>query len=375
MQTQRNQRLETVSRACALLKVFRDEEETLTLAELVARTGFEKTITFRLVHTLAEEGLLRRADRKRYAPNFRMLSQRTFRLGFAAQTGDSSFSAAVTESVRWAAEKNNVELIVLDNQYSAKAALRNARQLIAARVHLAIEFQTHEKVAPMVSSLFGAAGVPLIAVEIPHPGATYFGVDNYRVGIVAGNALVKWCRQNWGGEADEVLLLELGIAGSLPHLRLSGAEAAMRQSLSVTGKYRYLETRGEFMKAQEAVRKHLQSSSQRRTLIVGVNDPAVLGALRAFEEAGRAQHCAAVGLGAIPDACDELRRVGTRLVGSIAFFPERYGDDLIRLALDLLHGKGAPPAVYAQHRLITAQNVEQYYPALIERSGHAGEIR
>lgn len=373
MRASRQYRLETVSRACAVLKAFRSEEEPLTLSELTARTGMEKTIAFRLVHTLHEEGLLRRASGRRYLPAYRLLDQTRFRIGFAAQTGASPFSTAVTDSVRWAAEKSNIDLVVLDNQYSAKVALRNARALISAKVNLAIEFQTHEKAAPIVSSLFGAEGIPLIAVEIPHPGATYFGVDNYRAGMLAGSALAKWCKQHWNSEVDEVLLLELGIAGTLPHLRLSGAEAVLRQFISAGGRFRYIETRGEFPKAQEAVRKHLKGNKRSRTLIVGVNDPAVLGALRAFEEAGQADRCAAVGMGATPDSCVELRRPGTRLIGSVAFFPERYGADLIRLAVDILQGKPAPPAVYAQHRLITAQNVEQYYPAAIARSGQGGE--
>lgn len=373
MQTPGHYRLETVSRACAVLKAFCSEDEPLTLSELIARTGLEKTIVFRLVHTLAEEGLLRRTGGRRYMPGYRLLGRTRFRIGFAAQTGASPFSSAVTDSIRWAAEKNAVDLVVLDNRYSEKAALRNARALIAARVDLAIEFQTYEKAAPMVSSLFGAEGIPLIAVEIPHPGATYFGVDNYRAGMLAGSTLARWCKQRWNGDVDEVLLLELGIAGTLPHLRLSGAEAVLRASLVPGGRFRYIETRGEFGKAQEAVRKHLRDNKRHRTLIVGVNDPAVLGALRAFEEAGRAEWCSAVGMGAIPDACDELRRPATRLVGSVAFFPERYGEDLIRLAIDILQGKPAPPAVYAQHRLVTAQNVEQYYPAAIARSGQSGE--
>jgi ribose transport system substrate-binding protein len=87
-----------------------------------------------------------------------------------------------------------------------------------------------------------------------------------------------------------------------------------------------------------------------------------LGALRAFQEAGRTEHCAVMGQNASPEARSELREDGTRLIGSIGYFPERYGDDLIRLSLDILNQRQVPPAVFAQHKLVTAQNVDHYYP-------------
>jgi ribose transport system substrate-binding protein len=97
-------------------------------------------------------------------------------------------------------------------------------------------------------------------------------------------------------------------------------------------------------------------------LITGINDFAVLGALRAFDEAGRRDQCLAVGLAAIPEARQELRLPGTRLVASVGFFPERYGTTLVRLALDVLQHKSLPPAVYAPVELITPQNVDRFYP-------------
>jgi len=354
-------RLQTVRKACTLLKAFADEEERLTLAEISARTKVEKTIVFRLVHTLEEEGLLRKVDARHFCLNVRLMGGKRFRLGYAAQSSDSPFSAAVSDSLRRAAEKNNVDLIQVDNHYSAMAALKAAERLIAERVNIAIEFQTYAKVAPLISALFQTAGIPLIAVEIPHPGATFYGVDNYNVGRLAGQSLVRWAKKNWQGKAEQLLLLGLEIAGPLPQLRLSGAEAAIREALPAISRV-CLDTRGEFHRSFETIRKHLRLRPVLKTLIVGVNDPAVLGALRAFEEAGRSELCAVVGLGAIPDARMELRRPGSRLIGSIAFFPEHYGEDLLRLAIDLLHKKHVPPAAYARHQMVTPQLANQLYP-------------
>jgi ribose transport system substrate-binding protein len=57
-----------------------------------------------------------------------------------------------------------------------------------------------------------------------------------------------------------------------------------------------------------------------------------------------------------------MRRPESQLVGSVAFFPERYGECVISLALDKVQGKEIPPATFIKHRLITSDNVDKYYP-------------
>lgn len=353
--------LATVVRACDVLRAC---SEPRRIVDIVARTGLNRTVVFRIVHTLEACGFLRKAGKGVYQSNALPTEANAFRIGYAAQAENSPFSTAVTDGLRTAATRERIDLLVLNNCYSAKTALQNARLLVAERVDLAIEFQTLERIAPAISSLFYEAGIPLIAVEIPHAGATFYGADNYRVGLSAGRALGKWAKQNWQGVVQEVFLMELGVAGSLPQLRLSGAIAGIQEVLPELPiqAFQRIECGGTFGRAFDAARKKLRHTPERQTLIAGVNDPSVLGAIRAFEEAGRATSCAGFGLGAIPEARAELRSFHSRLIGTIAFFPERYGIDLIRLALDILHHKPAPPALYARHHLVTRENVNELYP-------------
>jgi ribose transport system substrate-binding protein len=355
-------KLETVTRACAILREFSDTQRAMTLGEVVERTGLERTIVFRLLRTLEEEGLLRRPEGRRYISNVSILTQKRFRIGYASQCNDS-FSKAVTQGIRWAAERNQVDLIEVENLYNAKTALRNAQRLAEQKVDLAIEFQVHERIGPQLSSIYERSSIPVIAVEVPQPGAIFFGIDNYSVGQLAGKALVKAAQQYWHGEIEELLMLDLEIAGSLPHLRISGAESIVRKTLPGSYQILHLDSRGEMERSFELVRRHMQFSPKRKTLICGVNDLAVLGALRAFAEVGRNDYCLALGVGAFPEARKELRSPHTRMIGSIATFPERYGENLIHIALDLLRGKPVPPAVYAPIQLITPQNIEKFYPS------------
>jgi len=367
--------LETVTRACEVLRLFRDERHDLTLAEVTEMSGIEKTAAFRLLHTLEASGFLRRVEGRRYRSNITIRSRRTVRIGYAAQASNTPFSDAVTRGIRGAAAKHEFDLIELDNRYSASSALRNAERLVAERVDLAIEFQTYERLGARIGTKFTDAGIPLIAIDIPHPGATYYGIDNFRVGHLIGQTLVRAARSLWHGEVDEVVLLEESAAGSLPRLRLEGAERTIREALPGTGRTVHLNTRGDFETGQDAVRRHLRNTAAKRTLLASINDPTILGALRAFQEAGRQDLCAAVGVGAVPEAREEIRRTDSRLIGSVAVFPERYGQAIMEIAHDLLQGRNVPPAHYAEHELITAQNINSVYasdflvgPAILARS-------
>lgn len=356
--------LETVARACEVLKCFPDHQTELKLKEIVRKTGLNPTIAFRLVHTLSAVGILERGTNLAYSSHFSVKGNAQFRIGYAAQADEDSFSAVVSAGIRMAAARQNIELIALNNSYSASLALRNAKKLAESGVGLVLDFQTHSKIAPAISAVFREIGVPLIAIEIPHPDAVFYGADNYRIGLLAGNILGKWAKEQWKSKVQRVLLLKAEAAGPLPQLRLSGAQVGIREVLPhlEESAFTLLETKWDFLRAFEAVRRYLRRVPREATLITGINDMTVLGALRAFEEAGRSQDCVAVSLGGIPDARAELRRRGTRLIASVAFFPERYGDDIIRLALEILHKRSVPSAVYAQYQLVTTANLAKLYP-------------
>jgi ribose transport system substrate-binding protein len=69
-----------------------------------------------------------------------------------------------------------------------------------------------------------------------------------------------------------------------------------------------------------------------------------------------------VGQNAEPDARAELRSPRTPLIASVGFFPERYGDGLIKLAFDILAQRQTPPALFTRHHLITPDTVDHFYP-------------
>jgi ribose transport system substrate-binding protein len=350
--------------ASRLLAAFRSPSEALPLKEVEARSGLTKTKAFRLLYTLERCGMVEKVGGNLYRTCLRPFRHRLYRLGYASLGDDYQFSREVTASLQRAADAEGIELISTDNRYNAKTALRNTDLLVREKVDLAIEYQIGEEVAPIIAAKYREANIPMIAIDIPHPGATFYGANNYEAGLIGGKHLGRWAKERWQSEVDEIILLELRRAGNLPKMRLTGMLMGINLVLPNTKSCRvtYLDGDGELVPSFEAMRRHLRFSHGHRVLVGANNDMSALGALRAFQEAGRTECCAIMGQNASPEGRQELRQPNTRLVGSVAFFPERYGENVIRVSLDILSGRPVPPAVFVEHKLVTPSTVDHYYP-------------
>ena len=357
--------VKSVVHSSRALSAFRVSGEALPLKEISARSGLPKSMAFRLLYTLERCGMIEKVGENLYRSSVRPFKQRLYRIGYAAQGTDYQFSKEVSAGLQRAAAAEGIELICVDNRYSPRIAQRNADVLVRERVDLVIEFQTDEQIAPIVAAKYREANIPLIAIEIPHPGATYFGANNYEAGLIGGRYLGRWAKQHWGGEVvDEIVLVALKRAGSLPQMRLTGMLVGMKEVCPHLESCRatYVDGDGVLGDSFEAMRKHLRTSKSRRIVVGAINDPSALGALRAFQEAGRTASCAIVGHNASPEGRAELRQPGTRLVGSVAYFPEKYGDQILKVALDILHRRPVPPAVFVKHQMVTPDNINHIYP-------------
>jgi ribose transport system substrate-binding protein len=357
--------VDAVVRAQKVVECFGRTGEPLRLRDVVARTGLTKNLCFRLLYTLRHCGVVEKVDVNRY----RLISgdqrRRRYRIGYADQNVKDGWLRMVNAGLIQAAEQANIELILVSNRSDPKVAVRNARQLVRQNPDLVIEFQVDESVAPAVAAQYVEAGIPSIAVDIPHPGATFFGANNYHAGLLGGRHLGRWVKSQWRNPPDEIVLIGQPRAGSVVASRVTGVLAGIHEILpDVAGRCPtvHLDGDGQYKIAMEKVRKHLRGSKAQHVLVGCVNDASALAAVRAFQEAGRDACCAVVGQNAEPDARTELRKPRTPLVASVGYFPERYGEALIRLALDILGGKVVPPAVFIKHQVITRDNIDHHYP-------------
>ena len=187
--------VQVVARACDILTLLRDGR-LMKLSDISARAGLPTPTAFRVLETLCAKGLVEHPGRSGYRLTS-LPGERRYKVGFGAQSSEFAFSRTLTESLQHASEAARIDMLVANNRYSRAVALKNADYFVREKVDLVIEFQTFAEIAAAIASKYHDAGIPMIAVEIPHPGATYFGADSYRAGQIAGRYLGAWAKKQW----------------------------------------------------------------------------------------------------------------------------------------------------------------------------------
>jgi len=346
-----------LSKALDVLELFEQDNAPLTLEDVYQRTNISKTSVYRILKTLVHRGYLAQTPNGQY----RLVSRpRRLRFGFAVQSAEMPYSEAVAQSVTTAAAASGVELLMLDNRYDPAVAVRNAEEFVAKRVDLVLEFQVEEAAAPRVAHIFKKADIPLVAIDVPHPNATYFGVDNFEVGYEAASILAQYALRKWKGKVDRVVGAGFSEAGSFVQNRIAGAFDGIRERFKELGPERFVQIEGRGMReaSQRAMKELLRGSKPgEHTLVAAATDSSALGVLDAVREAGQEANFAIVGQDCIPEVMEEMKRGTSAIVGSISHEPETYGPRLIQLGIAILRGYTVPPYNYVHHKAVTPETL------------------
>jgi ribose transport system substrate-binding protein len=307
-----------LSKALDVLELLEQNHVPATLEDVYQKTQISKTSVYRILKTLVHRGYVAQAQNGQY----RLVSRpRRLRFGFAVQSAEMPFSVAVAQSVTAAAAASGVELLLLDNRYDPDVAIQNAEEFVEKRVDLVLEFQVEEAVAPRVAHIFKKADIPLVAIDVPHPNATYFGVDNFEVGYEAGSLLAQYAQRKWKGRVDRVVGVGLHEAGSFVQSRLTGAFDGIRERLKelTPGDFLQIEGRGMREPSRLAMRDIIRAHSVgQHVLVAAATDSSALGVLDAVREAGREADFAIAGQDCIPEVLEEMRTGSSAIIGSVS---------------------------------------------------------
>lgn len=289
------------------------------------------------------------------------------KIAYASFGSQFPFIALVDKSVKDAAAKANVDLTFLDNAFDADKALTNAN-LIASRgdINLALEFNYYQQSNLVLSEVFASAKIPVIAIDIPVPGATFYGANNYEAGKLAGQGLIDAAKAKWNGTVDLLLVEKQSGAGQdLLQQRtlgiIAGAKAAM--PALTDAKIVQFEGGANVDAAHTAVATALTAHPAAKNILIGMlGDSNAIAAANAAQEAGRADQVLTAGQGGDDVAIKALKAPETSFIGTTDYKPTKYGDDLIPLACDYLAGKQIPAQVFVAHQFLNRANISQVYP-------------
>ena len=291
---------------------------------------------------------------------------------FANLQRGSGFFASVEGSIVRNAEAAGVELVIADNKLDGATALSNADTFLRRNVDYVIEFQTDHNFGAQIMDRMDAAKVGVVAIDIPMPRSTFFGVNNPRAGFMGGAYLAQAARAKFGADAAQkgfLIIGELPQSGPVPWMRTNGQREGFLRSMPGFSEDRVIlfdtkNTRDESFSQMSNILGRIPPDAP--ILMTAINDESTGGMVAAVKARGRADMALAVGLGGSEP--EELLREGL-IAASVGSFPERYGNYLIPIGLMRLAGQPLPPSVLVSHVMITPANVCEYYPEKTPQCG------
>ncbi|MEO8628777.1 MAG: substrate-binding domain-containing protein [Betaproteobacteria bacterium] len=303
-------------------------------------------------------------------------TERRFRIAVACVSSDAGarlegfgFTCAdVRSSFELAARNQPIELAFYDNRGERAAALSNVDEAIRTKADLFIEYDPDPGVNVEAGNRLKAAAIPAMAINYPIPGAPLYGADSAAAGQIAGEALAKFAAANWRGVVPVAAIVGGTSPVELVDARAKGIAVGLRRTKSKIAITRIEANDAERMEKNFGA--FLATQKGKKVLVAALDDRSAISAKEVIEAAGRLDDCVIVSQGldrSIHGGMHEKKEIsfdnrGSIVLGSVAYFVDRYGYDVLPLALRIVRGETVPAHTKTKHMLITPMNVFREYP-------------
>ena len=291
-------------------------------------------------------------------------------IGFNNGSTAVDFLRQVGISMEKAAEEYGVKLLVAESSFEAEKILPNVDNLLVQGADIIVDFNVNAEIGGSLVDYCGEKGIPVIGIDVLYTGANgaegyFFGANNQMAGEVCGEGLAVAINENWGGEIDTYLAFFNSENGDLVRLRLAGMVDGMRKAgITISeDQIEWIEMGGggsdTTLVANRKMTDWLTAHPDLTKIAVGtVNTETGQGVFSAVQASDRdsdvflatnnngMQTLAAFELG---DNC---------WLGGSAYYPTKYGEYIIPMALDILAGKDVPRIMTMEHQFLTRAEID-----------------
>jgi ribose transport system substrate-binding protein len=280
-------------------------------------------------------------------------------IGFSTLDGSHEFSQIVRKSIEEAAgEYTSVELVITDNRMDPRITLSNVETFINNNVDLVIEYSQDYQLGPLIAEKLSQSGIPLLAVDIPIPGAVYFGANNYQAGRLAGEAAAKEVARRWDGRLDALIVFTERAAGPTIENRIAGMLEAFLEAIEFDEQEIIsIDARNEVRDSAEKLAPIMRSlDPATRTVIFSFNAVATIGILESLKSVEMDRSSIVVSHNYMQSTAREMGRVDSPLLGTVTFNPEQYGKNIMEIALRMLGKEPVQQLNFTEHRWVGRDN-------------------
>lgn len=291
-------------------------------------------------------------------------------IGYISGGEASPYVHQVTLALRVEAKKQGIKLVECDTNFLTDKALECAKTVYAAKPKAMINWQFDPTASKKVCSNYN--NLPTVTIDTPNdPCAKVFvGANNLQAGLTAGDYLGKWAKKNLNCVYDLFFAVELPTLVDINKKRAGGTRTGFEKICGAIpdSKYKIIDKTNGGSDPVENIRRQVTdnlTANPGAHAILGsspFSDGDAIAFTKAFDTAGRGTDLKAI----LPQGAEEVGhsyiRSDARWIGSVGYFPERYGVLVIPAAIKLAQGKKVAKEILTVHEVVDLGNIDRIYP-------------
>lgn len=292
-------------------------------------------------------------------------------IGFNNGSTTVDFLRQVGESMERAAEEHGVKLLVAESNFDTEQILPNVDNLVLQGADLIVDFNVNAEVGGNLVDYLGEQGIPVIGIDVLYESPSgeegwFFGANNQMAGEVAGEGLAEAINEQWDGEVEYLVLFFNSENGPLVKKRLSGMyDGMLAAGIDLPEEnVQYIDMGGggsdTTLEANQQMTDWLTANPELTKIAVGtVNTETGQGVFSAVQAADRDSHVLMATNNNGQQTLAAFEMGENCWLGGTAYYPNRYGDYIIPLALDILAGEDPDKIQTMDHEFLTRDDIDK----------------
>jgi len=304
-------------------------------------------------------------DAQSYVVNL-VKPDKTFTLAHMDGWATNPFAIPITKGIAKLAKDLGLKLIYCDAEFKPEKAISCAEILASQKPDFVIAGNWQGGAAAAIMAIFDKAKIPAASIDVSHPNAVFFGASNYASGVVGGKAAGEYAKATWDCKDVWVFMGENLEEGEAADLRLVGFADGVQEVCGALPADRIQRMRLSAGTADQAITvttDWLTAHPEAKHILSGtIDDERANGMAKAFAATKRdgmavGQGCDSVGIAVVKMAPASENR----FLGCAAYYPEKYGDYLVSIALDVMAGKAVPQEIHMEHSFLDHDTIGTVY--------------
>jgi ribose transport system substrate-binding protein len=218
--------------------------------------------------------------------------------------------------------------------------------------------------------------VPEIEIDVPYgKNAWFYGVNNPMTGQLGGKKMGEWVKKNWSGKDVWVVQNTEYESGDDVYLRNSEFLRVFQETVGNSVKIRNIGSDGKADELNGDTNPELGMQlfsewltahpNAKNVAVWSMTDEACSGMYAAAKNQNRLGDCVFGSINGTPNAFNIIV-ADKRYLGSIAIFPEKYGEGCLKQAMLILQKKEVPKQVVTRYDWVTIDNLKNFYPKYLK---------